>query len=110
LRVLWNDGQGGFSADVQTLIDDAGETPRGFTVFRSTAGAPRQLAYVTDTHVRLLLSPAGTREFTDAPLPIDAELTGGRAIAATDLDGDGIQDLAVGSAGDVRVLRAELTP
>jgi hypothetical protein len=110
LRVLWNDGLGRFSSDAQTTIDDAGDPPRAFTAFRSSAGAPRQLAYVTDTGVRLLLSPAGTREFTDAPLPVGVELTAGRAIAAADLDGDGILDLAVGSAHEVRVLRAELAP
>jgi hypothetical protein len=110
LRVLWNDGLGRFSADAQTLIDAAEEPPRGFTVFRSSVGAERQLAYVTDTRVHLLRSPAGTREFPDAPLPVGAPFAGGRAITAADLDGDGIHDLAVGSAREVRVLRAELEP
>jgi hypothetical protein len=111
LRVLWNDGMGAFSADAQTSVSDLEETPHGFTVFRPSASAPRELAYVTDTRMRLLLCPVNvTRAFTEVAVPFDFEVAGGRAIVAADVDGDGIQDLAVSGAGDVHILHAELEP
>jgi hypothetical protein len=105
--VLWNDGNGEFSGDEASPISLDGETAHAFTTFRSFDGR-LTLAYVTDLAVRLLRPVGGSRIFEHAGLA--AELNRGTGIVATDLDGDGIVDLAVADSGSVRILRAELAP
>ena len=103
--VLWNDGNGDFSGDEARPISLEGETAHAFTTFRSFDGK-LILAYVTDLAVRLLHPVGDSRIFEQAGLA--AELGHGTGIAAADVDGDGIVDLAVADSGSVRILRAEL--
>ena len=105
LMVLWGDGSGTLRADRLSLIAQGNDAPAGFTLFRSTPGAPLGLAYVTERGVRLV-STDGARRFEETALP--TELEQGTGITAADVNGDGIVDLVVADAGTVRVLRAEL--
>jgi hypothetical protein len=110
LLALWNDGTGVFSADAVSSLARADETPQALALFQPTPGAALALAYVTDSHVRLLQATPGSHEFRDLPAALDVELERGTGIAATDVDGDGIIDLAIADAGSIRVLHAELQP
>ena len=106
--VLWNDGAGGFSADSLAAIVEPDAAPAAFTLFQPTPSAAIALAYVTATRVHVLQTTAHARAFQDLPGVLDIELEHGTGITATDVDGDGVVDLAVADAGNVRVLRAEL--
>ncbi len=105
--VLWNDGRGGLDADEATSLAAEGDNVAAFTTFNAFDGAIT-LAYVTDSSVRLLKSLGRSRSFDEQTLPV--LLDRGTGIVATDADGDGIVDLAVADAGNVRLLRARLAP
>jgi hypothetical protein len=109
LLVLWNDGTGGLDSDhVTTVLDDRGEpSPGQFTVLPATASRPLGFAYVTDRGVfRVAATRRGARDF-GAPEVI-AEIPQGTGIVAADVNGDGVLDLAVAVAGNLRVLKAKL--
>lgn len=106
ILVLWNDGQGGFSASRATRVNAAGETPRQFTVLPPSPHLPLSIAYVTPNGARLATITAVPRLF--GPSHTIAPLNDGTGIVAGDVDGDGVIDLALAAAGNVRVLRAEL--
>jgi hypothetical protein len=103
--VLWNDGRGDFDAEEATSAAAEGESATAFTTFHAFDGTIT-LAYVTESSVRLLKSRGHSRAFDDEELPLT--LTQGTGIVATDVDGDGIVDLAVADSGNIHVLRAEL--
>lgn len=110
LLLLWNDGTGGFSADDMQLISGT-DSPQAFTVMpRLTPhGATEsllRLAYVTDSEARLLATRF-RREFSE-PETLLSGLVGASGIAASDVDGDGIADLAVADSGRLRILRSRL--
>jgi hypothetical protein len=108
LLVLWNDGAGGLDRDHVTTVLGAGELPPGqFTVLPATTSRPLGFAYVTDRGVfRVTATRRGAREF--GPPEVLAEMPQGTGIVAADVDGDGVPDLAVAAAGNLRVLKAKL--
>ncbi len=107
LLVLWNDS-GGFSADSLTQIDDAAEAPQAFTLLPAGPERPLALAYVTKGELRLSRQGSMKRVF-EAPESLLA-LARGTGIVAADPNGDGVTDLVVADAGDIRLLKAALVP
>jgi hypothetical protein len=119
ILVILNDGAGGFGAAplpvaLPPLPADAKRTdsgPRGFdqittgAVSASGAGkATRQLAIVTQRRL-LLASLRADRSGFDVTDTEAAGLQGATGIVAADVDGDGVQDLAIADNGALRVLR-----
>lgn len=108
LLVLWNDGSGGFSADGLTQLNDASDAPQAFTVLPAGPARPLALAYVTAGELKLSLQSSDPRFFeVSAPL---LELARGTGIVAADANGDGVSDLVVADAGNLRLLKAALVP
>jgi len=106
LFVFWNDGQGGFSASDATRIGAAADSPQQFTVLPATLDRPIGFAYVTSDRAAVVTATDAPRLFGLSRMV--AALQSGTGITAADVDGDGIVDLAVAAAGNLRVLRAQL--
>lgn len=66
-----------------------------------TRGAGRDVAFASETATWLAVRDGRTFTVTD---PV---VTGGSGLATGDLDGDGVEDLAVASDGSIRVFRGE---
>jgi hypothetical protein len=115
LFVFWNDGQGGFSASNATRIGAVADSPQQFAVLPATPATSETsttsdrsigFAYVTEDRAAVVTATGAPRLF-GAPKVV-AALQGGTGITAADVDGDGIDDLALAAAGNLRLLRAEL--
>lgn len=109
LAVLWSDGSTRLAGARFERITAAELAPRAFAAFHPTPEASLEIAYVTEDQMRKLTARArDVRTFEDSgPLATLALASG---IAAADIDGDGVTDLAVADSGAIDVLRAELTP
>jgi hypothetical protein len=106
LLVLWNDGQGGFSAAAVTPAHGADHAPQGFAVLPpAREGGGLRIATVTDARVSLIQA-AGSRRF-EAPERL-ADVRRGTGVVFADVDGDRVGDLVVAAAGNLLVMRAEL--
>ncbi len=90
--VLWNDGNGGFSASSTSVVNATGEIPQGFAPIQLAPTEPPALAYVTHLALQLAHVDAKGRSFKATPV---APLLLATGIVAADVDGDGVQDLAV---------------
>jgi hypothetical protein len=102
LIVLWNDGSGHFDQGRGLKVNDTGEVAAGFAfvVTSSSPGAAPSLAYVTQTTVRIATITTrviSARDTIDTP----RAATG---IAAGDVDGDGVEDLALVDAQNLVLL------
>jgi hypothetical protein len=106
LLVLWNDGAGGLAGERATSVLDDGEQPRAFALFQSTPGGPQRLAVVTPNELRVLEASGSTRAFRD--LGYGRPLLDGTGVTSADVNGDGVVDIAVADAGNVRVIHAAL--
>lgn len=106
LLVLWNDGQGGFSASSATRLGRSTDSPQQFAVLPAAAQRPLAIAYVTGGEAAIVSATSVPRQFS-LPRGV-AALQGGTGIVAGDIDGDGVVDLAVAASGDLRILKAEL--
>ena len=106
LLVLWNDGAGGLSTAVASLVSAPGDSPEQFTVLPATALAPFAFAYVTDQTAVTTTATPGARSF-EPPRAL-ASLRQGTGIVAADVNGDGIRDVALAASGNLRVLQAAL--
>lgn len=103
LLVEWNDGSGHFTRAQALEVNAPNETPQGFAfVATDTSGRPR-LAYVTRKTV-VLATIDGTSRTVSARQTIDRP-TSATGIASGDVDGDGVQDLALADDGNVVILR-----
>lgn len=92
LSVLWNDGHGGFSPARATDVADANDRPNDFGFVRVAAGARPAIAYVTRTTL-VVAKVAPDHGVTRATL--DTTLAYATGVAGGDVDGDGVDDLAV---------------
>lgn len=107
LRVLWNDGEGGFSADNSTAFRDAaGEAIHDFKL--SIEDRQVRLVYVTSIGLFSVNADEDERTFRNAERL--KELDRGTAVAIADINGDGPTDLVVADATGLSVLRAALEP
>lgn len=109
VAVLWGDGKGGFDATPLVLPvpaeGGADTSVTGFAVVL-TGGAPASRDLVLTTSRRILRLPIG-RGTRTLPVPetLAAGFEGLTSIGAGDVDGDGVEDLAIAEKGTVRVLR-----
>jgi len=106
IQVLWNDGAGGFDPEQAYTVVPEDALPRAFTLYAAGGDARPRLAYVSETSARLLEARGKERRFAD--LGEVATLTAGTGITAGDVNGDGVIDLAVADAGNIRLLQASL--
>lgn len=103
IYVAWNDGKGNYSASRALQVNTGTDTPEGFAfVTADTSGMPR-IAYVTRHSLVLATVDAKGRSISSrTTLLATVSATG---VAAGDVDGDGVQDLAVADDGNVTILR-----
>ncbi len=106
LSVFWNDGAGGFDAESRSLVAGPEDPPVAFAPFERTPARDTSFMYVTASQFHLTTLAAGSRDFMETRTP--AELTGCTGMAALDLDGDGVRDLALATSGNLLVQRALL--
>jgi hypothetical protein len=103
LYVAWNDGKGHFSLDQALHVNSGNDTPEGFAfVSADTSGVPR-IAYVT--RHSLILATVDTKGRAISARTTLLATVSATGVAAGDVDGDGVQDLAVADEGNVTILR-----
>ncbi|MEY4512783.1 MAG: hypothetical protein RLZZ450_4905, partial [Pseudomonadota bacterium] len=104
LFVFWNDRSGNFGTP--QLVSAASHSPVAFSVLRPTTLRPHtNLAYATDKEI-YLVAPGAPSELAAPQFKLS--LTRGTGLVAADVDGDGLEDLAVVDAGDLKIFRAGL--
>ncbi|HEY3449977.1 MAG TPA: VCBS repeat-containing protein [Myxococcales bacterium] len=102
VAILWNDGHGGFDAKrVERL--EAGA--RMFATLHDQPQGPPSLVYVTKDSVKRVRAQA--RRTLGSPEVLLPGLVDGTGIVAADLDGDGLDDLAVVDDRNLRILRGK---
>ena len=114
-QVLWNDGKGQFAGDAVSSIPGA----RSFAIYRDRSGGAPWVVFVTSDSVQKVQGvprpaspapPANALQPTAAlyPLPgTESVLTNATGVAIGDVDGDGIDDLAVVDDQHLRILRGK---
>jgi hypothetical protein len=106
LSVFWNDGAGGFDAHSRSLVAGPEAAPVAFAAFGPTPARDTSFMFSTATQFHLATRAEDSRDFLETREP--AELVGCTGMAALDLDGDGVRDLALTTSGNLSVLRAQL--
>jgi hypothetical protein len=110
IRVFWNDGAGNFAPEENTSLT-GDDVPEAFALYRPTPGDRLRLAYVTRDRLHVLQAKGRGRAFEPAAgVTSGLELEQATGLAAGDVDGDGIADLIIADAGNIRLFRAQLTP
>jgi hypothetical protein len=102
VAVLWNDGHGQFSAGAMTFLEGGA---RMFATVHDQLGGPPSLAYVTAGAVKRVRA-TGPGALGEPEVLLD-DLTDGTGLAAGDVDGDGVEDLAVVDDQNLRILRGQ---
>jgi hypothetical protein len=103
LFVAWNDGQGNFAKSQALQVNSGNDTPEGFAfVIADTSGVPR-IAYVT--RHSLVLATVDTKGRAISTRTTLLATVSGTGVAAGDVDGDGVQDIAVADEGNVIIMR-----
>jgi hypothetical protein len=103
LYVAWNDGKGNFATGRAMQVNSGNDTPEGFAfVIADTTGVPR-IAYVT--RHSLILATVDTKGRTISSRLTLLSTVSATGVAAGDVDGDGVQDLAVADEGNVTIMR-----
>ncbi|MGC4118779.1 MAG: VCBS repeat-containing protein [Myxococcales bacterium] len=100
-RVLWNDGQGGFSLDASSSL--GGAVQAAAVVRAGEAG----LSLLSVTDFQAVIQPVRGRGALGEPRVLLDGLKQGTGIAAGDFDGDGVEDVVVVDDLQLRVLRGE---
>lgn len=105
LTVYFNDHAGQFDVKRSAVISAKDEVATGFAFVGIGAREPTALAYVTQTTVVLAHLTAGDR--TGARRDKIAATRSATGIVAADVDGDGVQDLAIAESGNLVILRGQ---
>lgn len=106
LFVFWNDRLGNFGP--AQLVSAPTDSPRAVSTMLPTLNRPfATLAYATEKGV-WLVSPGASGELATPRLAVSLER--GSGVAAADIDGDGVTDLAAIDGGDLKVFLAKLRP
>jgi hypothetical protein len=90
--VLWNDGKGSFSASSTSVVNATADVPHGFASVQLAPSEPPALAYVTATALEIAHVDAKARTFATTKV---ATLLLGTGVVGADVNGDGVEDLAV---------------
>ncbi len=102
IQVIRQDGHGGIDmAGVVTLPLDSGLAPKGIALANLDGDEELELIFVTEQQTYM----ADIRDGALQHLRVIEGVSGGYAITAADLTGDGIVDLAVSREGGVQVYR-----
>jgi hypothetical protein len=113
LRLLFNDGNGGFSLEQSTLISIERHDVSGFSVFpppvrsgNSRPVATSRIALVTDDGLYLARNQPHGHAFDNVTRLED--FADARSVVVTDPDGDGIEDIVVADAAGLWLVKAQL--
>ena len=111
--ILWNDGQGALDVEHRTVIPnpDPGEFGRLTSVacLRADRDADGELALLLSNGVFLAKLDRASRKVVSTEQLVEPSgdaLEGGIDCVARDIDGDGLDDLAVADAAGIHVYRA----
>lgn len=103
LRILWNDGTGGFSRYDRTLVPIGNNDVRGFSAF---AAGSRQIALVTDEGLYVVAATAQSPRSLGTLTRIEADFNEPSSVVVTDANGDGFADLVVADAEGLSLVKA----
>jgi hypothetical protein len=103
LRMLFNDGGGGFSLENGTALRVRQHDIRAFSVFTTP---PTRIAFVTDDALYLAKNEPRGRTFDD--LTRLQDLNDAASVVVTDPSGDGVEDIAVADAAGLWLVAARL--
>jgi hypothetical protein len=104
LLILWNQGQGRFSASTALQLHPSTDSPEAFAYLPPIPARPTSIAYVTESSLVMVESTA-PRRFTSRVL---APIVRGTGIVAADIDGDKADDLVVAASGNLFLMKARL--
>jgi hypothetical protein len=104
LLILWNQGQGRFSASSTLQLHPSTDSPEAFAYLPSIPARSTSIAYVTESSLVMVESTA-PRRFTSRVL---APIVRGTGIVAADIDGDKAADLVVAASGNLFLMKARL--
>jgi hypothetical protein len=103
LRLLFNDGHGGFSLESSTLIGVDQHDIRGFSVFNTP---PTRIAFVTDDALYVARNKLHNHTFDR--LAHVQDFNDASSVVVTDPSGNGIEDIAVADAAGIWLAGAQL--
>jgi FG-GAP-like repeat len=103
LRLMFNDGHGGFSLDRSSLVGVGQHDVRGASMFDAT---PKHVAFVTEEGLYLARADGDARVFDHVTRLQDFQ--DAHSVVVTDPNGDKIQDIVVGDAAGLWLVGAQL--
>ena len=103
--VFWNDGAGGLDVEDRTRVPQImGESVRAFALINAGEDLPGEIALVTSSGIYLAeVGVEGDPRGLAAPRLVVP--SGGDAITVADMNGDGLDDLILGSGTDITIYR-----
>ncbi len=104
-QVFFNLRSGGLDPAPVRVEAPAGTQLLAWAALNADADPRREIAMLTDKGVFLAKLDAGARTFTVSTKPLSGVAPTGNVIACGDIDGDGIDDMAIAGAGVLQVFR-----